>query len=78
MIDKRPPIFSLSLSLSFFLVLYFLHFAPHLLKTFVLLAELQTICSAYWNRLYALEGDKFDLERQIRLKEFEVNTTWLA
>lgn len=51
----------------------FLHFSLHP-ETFVLLAELQTICSTYWNRLYSLEGDKFDLERQIRLKEFEVNT----
>ncbi|XP_076676262.1 troponin I-like isoform X3 [Andrena cerasifolii] len=36
-------------------------------------AELQTICSAYWNRLNLLEGDKIDLERQIRLKEFEIS-----
>ncbi|XP_012227247.2 troponin I isoform X10 [Linepithema humile] len=36
-------------------------------------AELQTICSAYWNRLYSLEGDKYDLERQIKLKEFEIS-----
>ncbi|XP_076303641.1 troponin wings up A isoform X16 [Lasioglossum baleicum] len=36
-------------------------------------AELQTICSAYWNRLQALEGDKYDLERQIRMKEFEIS-----
>ncbi|KAG5341282.1 TNNI protein, partial [Acromyrmex charruanus] len=36
-------------------------------------AELQTICSAYWNRLSLLEGDKYDLERQIKLKELEDN-----
>ncbi|XP_076641177.1 troponin wings up A isoform X18 [Halictus rubicundus] len=36
-------------------------------------AELQTICSAYWNRLHALEGDKYDLERQIKMKEFEIS-----
>lgn len=44
---------------------------------FVLLAELQTICSAYWNRLYLLEGDKYDLERQIKLKQMEVITIGL-
>ncbi|XP_076375736.1 troponin wings up A isoform X16 [Megalopta genalis] len=36
-------------------------------------AELQTICSAYWNRVHALEGDKYDLERQIKMKEFEIS-----
>ncbi|XP_015603507.1 troponin I isoform X10 [Cephus cinctus] len=35
-------------------------------------AELQTICAAYWHRLYALEGDKYDLERKIKMKAFEI------
>lgn len=38
----------------------------------VFLAELQTICTGYWNKIYALEGDKFDLERKNRLKDMEV------
>ncbi|XP_047350279.1 troponin I isoform X9 [Vespa velutina] len=35
-------------------------------------AELQTICADYWQKVYALEGDKYDLERQIRMKQFEI------
>lgn len=36
------------------------------------IAELQTICSAYWQRIYGLEGDKFDLEHIQKVKEYEV------
>ncbi|XP_014612011.1 PREDICTED: troponin I isoform X6 [Polistes canadensis] len=36
-------------------------------------AELQTICADYWQKVYALEGDKYDLERQIRMKQFEIS-----
>lgn len=36
------------------------------------LAELQTLCQSFWNRISELEGDKFDLEYQGRLKQFEV------
>ena len=36
------------------------------------IAELQTICKQYWNRIYNLEGDKWELERLSKLKEFEV------
>ena len=36
-------------------------------------AELQTLCNQYWNRIYNLEGDKWDLERISKLKECEVN-----
>ncbi|XP_017963416.1 troponin I isoform X1 [Drosophila navojoa] len=36
-------------------------------------AELQTICKQYWQRLYELEGDKFDLEHVQKLKAQEVN-----
>ena len=36
------------------------------------LAELQTICTEYWEHVYTVEGEKFDLEREIRLKEWEV------
>jgi len=43
-------------------------------------AELQTLCKEYWERVYALEGDKFDLERNQKLKQFEVkslsSTNW--
>ncbi|XP_032453734.1 troponin I isoform X19 [Nasonia vitripennis] len=35
-------------------------------------AELQTICNAYWQRMYELEGDKWDLERKSRMKDFEI------
>ncbi|XP_035913704.1 troponin I isoform X8 [Anopheles stephensi] len=36
-------------------------------------AELQTICKEYWNRVFGLEGDKFDLERMEKLKQFEIS-----
>lgn len=36
------------------------------------LAELQTICREYWNRICGLEGDKYDLERGSALKKMEV------
>lgn len=36
-------------------------------------AELQTICKQYWQRLYNLEGDKFDLEHIEKIKAQEVN-----
>jgi len=35
-------------------------------------AELQTIVQSYWQRMYDLEADKFDLERQSALKDFEI------
>ncbi|XP_058790447.1 troponin I isoform X8 [Phymastichus coffea] len=35
-------------------------------------AELQTICFELWQRMYDLEGDKWDLERTSRMKEFEI------
>ena len=38
----------------------------------LVLAELQTICKQYWNKIYILEGDKWELERISKLKEFEV------
>lgn len=38
------------------------------------IAELQTICREYWNRMVGLEGDKYDLERGEKLKQFEVKT----
>lgn len=40
-----------------------------------LLAELQTVCNQYWQRICSLEGDKFDLERQNNLKDLEVSST---
>uniref|UniRef100_A0A1Q3G4S6 Troponin I n=1 Tax=Culex tarsalis TaxID=7177 RepID=A0A1Q3G4S6_CULTA len=36
-------------------------------------AELQTICREYWNRMVGLEGDKYDLERGEKLKQFEIS-----
>lgn len=36
-------------------------------------AELQTICKQYWQRLFNLEGDKFDLEHIEKVKAQEVN-----
>jgi hypothetical protein len=41
-------------------------------------AELQTILKQYWERVYSLEGDKFDLERNQKLKQFEVKTLSLC
>ena len=46
----------------------------YLFVNFYFLAELQTIVQSYWQRLYDLEGDKFDLERQSALKDFEVTS----
>uniref|UniRef100_A0A8D8HCT7 Troponin I n=1 Tax=Culex pipiens TaxID=7175 RepID=A0A8D8HCT7_CULPI len=37
------------------------------------IAELQTICREYWNRMVGLEGDKYDLERGEKLKQFEIS-----
>lgn len=39
------------------------------------LVELQTLCKQYWNKIYVLEGDKWELERLNKLKEFEVKKT---
>lgn len=36
------------------------------------LAELQTICKEYWNKIARLEGDKYDLEKVEQFKNFEV------
>ncbi|XP_023706118.1 troponin I isoform X4 [Cryptotermes secundus] len=36
-------------------------------------AELQTVCKQYWNKIYILEGDKWELERASRMKEFEIS-----
>ncbi|XP_057330142.1 troponin I-like isoform X8 [Microplitis mediator] len=36
-------------------------------------AELQTLCTAFWHRICALEGDKYDLERKNRMKDFEIS-----
>ncbi|XP_021941843.1 troponin I isoform X3 [Zootermopsis nevadensis] len=36
-------------------------------------AELQTICKQYWNKIYILEGDKWELERISKMKEFEIS-----
>lgn len=40
----------------------------------VCVAELQTICKEFFDRMWLLEGDKWDLERQEALKKLEVNT----
>lgn len=38
------------------------------------LAELQTICKEYWNKVARLEGDKYDLEIVEQFKNFEVKS----
>lgn len=38
------------------------------------LAELQTICKEYWNKIARLEGDKYDLEIVEQFKNFEVKS----
>ncbi|XP_045534064.1 troponin I isoform X4 [Papilio machaon] len=35
-------------------------------------AELQTICQMYWQRIYELEGDKYELERGSEIKKMEI------
>lgn len=45
-----------------------------------LLAELQTICQSYWQRISHLEGDKYDLEWIEKCKAVEVytiHTPWI-
>nr|XP_018917171.1 PREDICTED: troponin I isoform X8 [Bemisia tabaci] len=34
--------------------------------------DLEEICKELWDRVYNLEGEKFDLERDFRLKEWEI------
>ncbi|XP_041973109.1 troponin I isoform X7 [Aricia agestis] len=36
-------------------------------------AELQTLCQMYWHRIYNLEGDKWELERAIQIRKFEIS-----
>jgi len=36
-------------------------------------ATLQAICREYHSRIEAVEGDKYDLEFQVRLKDYQVN-----
>nr|XP_019558633.2 troponin I isoform X2 [Aedes albopictus] len=36
-------------------------------------AELQTIVREYWKRIFSLEGDKYDLERGEKMKQFEIS-----
>jgi len=36
-------------------------------------AELQTICREYHEKIVRLEGDKYDLEWQSRVKDYEIN-----
>ena len=40
-----------------------------------LLAELAAICKDYNNRIFILEGEKWDLERSTKVKHLEVNGT---
>lgn len=44
----------------------------------ICVAELQTICKEYWNRLFKLEGDKFDLEHIEKVKAQEVNVSMMC
>ena len=41
-------------------------------------AELQTLCTEYFNRMNALESDKYDLEFESRRKDFEVHEICLS
>jgi hypothetical protein len=38
------------------------------------LAELQTICKEYWNKISQLESDKYDLEKVEQFKSWEVKS----
>jgi hypothetical protein len=40
---------------------------------FTLIAELQTVVKEYHAKMIRLEGDKYDLEWQSRVKDYEVN-----
>lgn len=42
------------------------------MNNFYLLAELQTICKEYWNKIARLENDKYDLEVIEQFKNLEV------
>lgn len=39
------------------------------------LAELQTVCREYHAKILTLEGDKYDLEWQSRVKDYAVKIT---
>ena len=60
----------LSLRLTWYSLILVLR--PSSSLSFLFLAELQTVCKQYWNKIYILEGDKWELERISKLKEFEV------
>jgi len=40
--------------------------------------ELQKICQMYHDRVYLCEGQKWDLEREVRKRDFEVQEKWRA
>lgn len=48
-------------------------FFTHGLLLIIRLAELQTICKEYWNKIARLENDKYDLEIIEQFKKMEVN-----
>uniref|UniRef100_A0A8D8UPA6 Troponin I n=1 Tax=Cacopsylla melanoneura TaxID=428564 RepID=A0A8D8UPA6_9HEMI len=35
--------------------------------------EIAEVCQDYWKRIYDLEGDKYELDRELELKEFEIS-----
>ena len=61
---------------NFTLIKIFCFLSLFLLHLFLsVLAELQSLCKQYWNKICTLEGDKWDLERISKVKEFEVKKT---
>lgn len=40
--------------------------------------ELQKICQMYYDRVYLCEGQKWDLEREVRKRDYEVQEKWRA
>lgn len=38
----------------------------------LLVEDLKEICQAYYERVYACEGQKWDLEREVRKRDYEV------
>lgn len=59
------------------------HQKPHKIRESVLIlfhslfiAELESLCREFHKRIEGLEGDKWDLEHQIKMKDYQVTGAW--
>lgn len=47
-----------------------------ILFNFLFIAELESLCREFHKRIEGLEGDKWDLEHQIKMKDYQVTGAW--